>query len=160
MTLLLLVALAQTPVVPVQQSAEVQGFSAFVDRQLLTASISFNSIEVKRRERVFHIQDEDLEEAFKLVPETLPLVRRAREQYQLATALQITGLVFLGAAIVPIVLGIVISGALIPLLIVASAMCAVSVVFSLLALPIELAAQEKFFAAVGSYNHGLLRLNF
>lgn len=156
MTLLLLVALAQSPQVP--QSPEVGAFSAFVDRHLLVANVTFNSLEVKQHDRVFRVEDEDFEEAFKLVPETLALARSGREQYLLSNTLQTIGLVFLGAAVVPIVLTVVLSGALIPLLIAAAGGFAVSLAFSVMARPIALAAQEKLFSAVGSYNRGLLRL--
>lgn len=156
MTLLLLVALAQSPQVP--QSLEVGAFSAFVDRHLLVANVTFNSLEVKQHDRVFRVEDEDFEEAFKLVPETLALARSGREQYLLSNTLQTIGLVFLGAAVVPIVLTVVLSGALIPLLIAAAGGFAVSLAFSVMAGPIALAAQEKLFSAVGSYNRGLLRL--
>lgn len=161
MTLLLLVALAQSPQVPqVPQSPEVGAFSAFVDRHLLVANVTFNSLEVKQHDRVFRVEDEDFEEAFKLVPETLALAlaRSGREQYLLSNTLQTIGLVFLGAAVVPIVLTVVLSGALIPLLIAAAGGFAVSLAFSVMAGPIALAAQEKLFSAVGSYNRGLLRL--
>ncbi len=165
MTPLLLVALAQLPSPPVApvpppaaEPTEVSRFADFVDAHLLAANATLTTLEVRQGERSFRMQDDDFETAFALVPETVALARSAREGFLLASALQTTGVVALGLALVPIVIAPLVAGAFLPLLVVGAVAAGVAAIISLIALPIAAAAQERFFAAVARHNHKLLEL--
>ena len=133
-------------------------FAEFVDRHLLAIGASGSSMEVRQRERVFRLQDDDFETAFKLVPEAFASAQQAHSDFLVASRLQIVGLAVVGAALAVTVVSTLVRVLLVPLLIASLAASGVGLVLSLIALPFALSAQTKFFSAVAGYNRGLLEL--
>ncbi|MDP3153567.1 MAG: hypothetical protein Q8N23_12895 [Archangium sp.] len=143
---------------PGAEPPEVKLFAEFVDRHLLAIGASGSSMEVRQRERVFRLQDDDFETAFKLVPEAFASAQQAHSDFLVASRLQIAGLAVVGAALAVTVVSTLVRTLLLPLLIASLAASGVGLVLSLIALPFALSAQSKFFSAVAGYNRGLLDL--
>lgn len=143
---------------PGPEPVEVKLFAEFVDRHLLAVSASASGMEVRQRERVFRLQDDDFETAFTLVPEALSLARVAHDDFVLASRLQIVGLSVVSAALVATVVATLVRTLILPLLVASLIGSGIGLVLSLVALPFALSAQTKFFSAIGTYNHGLLEL--
>lgn len=143
---------------PGLEPPEVKLFADFVGRHLLTLSASNASFEVRQRERVFRLHDDDFETAFTLVPEALTLARSAHENFVISSRLQLVGLILTGAALGVTVVATLVRTLLFPLLIASLVASGVGLVFALVALPFAIAAQTKFLSALATYNHGLLEL--
>lgn len=143
---------------PGAEPPEVKLFADFVDRHLLAIGASGSGMEVRQRERVFRIQDDDFEAAFKLVPDAFSSAQLAHSDYLVASRLQVAGLVVVGAALVVTLVATLVRVVLLPLLIASLVASGVGLVLSLIALPFALSAQSKFFSSVASYNRGLLDL--
>lgn len=137
---------------------EVKAFAEFVGKHLLTINFSQGSFEVRQRERVFRLQDEDFETAFTLVPEALAMAQIAHHDYVVGMRLQIAGLIVVGAALVAVLVAPLVTAVFLPLLIASLIGSGIGLVVTLIALPFLLSAQSKFFAALASYNRGLLDL--
>ena len=140
------------------EPAEVKLFAQFVERHLLAINASGAGFEVRQRERVFRIQDDDFESAFSLVPDSLISARVAHDDFVTAQRLQIIGLAVLGAALVATVASTLVRTLVIPMLVASLIGSGVGLVLSLIALPFAISAQSKFFSSIASYNHGLLEL--
>ena len=145
-------------VAPGAEPADVKLFAQFVDRHLLAVSASGSGFELRQRERVFRLQDDDFPNAFTLVPDALMLARVAHEDFVLSSRLQVIGLAITGGALVAVVLATLVRTAILPLLITGLVASGVGLVLSLVALPFALSAQTKFFSAAAMYNRGLLDL--
>lgn len=162
--LLLALVLSQTPpplseaVPPGAEPPEVKLFAEFVDRHLLAIGASGSSMEVRQRERVFRLQDEDFETAFKLVPDAFVIAQQAHSDYLIASRLNVAALVVVGVALAVTVVATLVRVVLLPLLVASLVASGVGLVISLIALPFALSAQSKFFSSVASYNRGLLDL--
>lgn len=137
---------------------EVKAFSEFVGKHLLTINFAQGSFEVRQRERVFRLQDDDFASAFTLVPEALAMAQVAHDDYVMGMRLQIGGLIVVGASLVAILVAPLLPSLLLPLLIASLIGSGIGLVVTLIALPFMLSAQTKFFAALASYNRGLLDL--
>jgi hypothetical protein len=150
------------PIAPTAPSAtepaEVKLFAQFVERHLLAVSATGAGFEIRQRERLFRIQDDDFETAFTLVPDALTAARVAHEDFVTASRLQVIGLSITGAALAAVVVATLVRSVVVPLLVVALAGSLVGLVLSLVALPFAISAQTKFFGAVAAYNRGLLDL--
>ena len=140
------------------EPAEVKLFAQFVEHHLLAVGTSGAGFEVRQREHVFRLQDDDFETAFALVPEALTLARASHEAFVLGSRLQLIGLVVVCAALVVTVISTLVRTAILPLLIASLIGSGVGLVLALVALPFALSAQTKFFSAIATYNRGLLEL--
>ena len=149
---------APEAVAPGAEPADVKLFAQFVERHLLAVSASNTGFEVRQRERVFRLQDDDFPTAFTLVPDALTLARVAHDDFVLSSRLQVIGLASTGGALVAVVLATLVRTAILPLLITGLVASGVGLVLSLVALPFALSAQTKFFSAAAAYNRGLLDL--
>lgn len=145
-------------VAPGAEPADVKLFAQFVDRHLLAVSASGSGFELRQRERVFRLQDDDFPTAFTLVPDALMLARVGHDDFVLSSRLQVIGLAITGGALVAVVLATLVRTAILPLLITGLVASGVGLVLSLVALPFALSAQTKFFSAAAVYNKGLLEL--
>jgi hypothetical protein len=145
-------------VTPGAEPAEVKQFAQFVERHLLAVGASGAGFEVRQREHVFRLQDEDFEAAFTLVPDALNLARASHEAFVLSARLQITGLAVVGAGLVATLVATLVRSAVIPLLVGSLVASGAGLVLALVALPFALSAQTKFFSAIATYNRGLLDL--
>ncbi len=143
---------------PGAEPAEVKLFAQFVERHLLAIGASGAGFEVRQRERVFRIQDDDFETAFSLVPDALISARVAHDDFVTAQRLQLIGLAVVGAALVATVVSTFVGRLIIPLLVASLVGSGVGLVMTLIALPFAMSAQSKFFSAIASYNKGLLEL--
>jgi hypothetical protein len=137
---------------------EVKLFAQFVERHLLAINASGSGIEVRQRERVLRLQDDDFETAFTLVPEALADAKVAHADYLTSSRLQVIGLSATGGALLAVVLSTVLRSVLVPLLVIGLVGSVVGLVLTLIALPFSISAQTKFFSAVATYNRGLLEL--
>jgi hypothetical protein len=150
------------PIAPTPPSAsepaEVKLFAQFVERHLLAVSANGAGFEIRQRERVFRLQDEDFETAFTLVPDALTAAKVAHADFVTASRLQIIGLALSGAALGATLVAMLVRSIALPLLVVALAGAVVGLVIALIALPFAISAQTKFFGAVAAYNRGLLDL--
>jgi hypothetical protein len=145
-------------IAPAAEPPEVKLFAQFVERHLLTINASGAGFEVRQRERVFRLQDDEFETAFTLVPDALAAARVAHDDFIIASRLQIIGLAVVGAALVATLVATLVRAAILPLLIASLIGSGIGLVLSLIALPFAFSAQSKFFSAIASYNHGLLEL--
>ena len=141
---------------PGAEPPEVKLFAEFVERHLLAIGSSGSGIEVRQRERIFRIQDDDFETAFKLVPDAFVSAKQAHSDFLVASRLQIAGLAVVGAALAVTVVFTLVPTLLLPLMIASLAASGVGLVLTLIALPFAISAQSKFFSAVAGYNRGLL----
>ena len=171
MSLLLALVLSQAPlsepplapptteaVTPGAEPAEVKLFAQFVEHHLLAVGASGAGFEVRQREHVFRLQDDEFETAFALVPEALSLARASHEAFVFSARLQLIGLVVVGAALVATVISTLVRTAILPLLVASLIGSGVGLILALVALPFALSAQTKFFSAIATYNRGLLEL--
>lgn len=145
-------------VAPGAEPPDVKLFAQFVERHLLAVSASNTGFEVRQRERVFRLQDEDFSSAFSLVPEALAQAKVAHDDFLLSSRLQIIGLAVTGAALGVVLVATLVRVAVLPLLIAGLVASGAGLVLSLIALPFALSAQTKFFSAAAAYNRGLLDL--
>ena len=143
---------------PGAEPPEVKLFAQFVERHLLSIGAAGNGFELRQRERVFRIQDDDFESAFTLVPDAVASARMAHDDFILASRLQIIGLAVVGAALVVTIAATLVRTVILPLLIASLVGSGVGLVLSLIALPFALSAQTKFFSSIATYNRGLLEL--
>ncbi len=143
---------------PGTEPPEVKLFAEFVDRHLLAIGSSGMGVEVRQRERVFRIQDDDFETAFKLVPDAFVSAQQAHSDFVIASRLQIAGLAVVGAGLVATIVATLVRAVLLPVLIASLVASGVGLVLSLIAIPFAFSAQSKFFSAVAGYNRGLLDL--
>ena len=144
---------------PAPEPPEVALFAQWVQRNLLALSMTQGGAEVRQRERVFRLQDENFAEAFTLVPEARSLALGAHEAFVTGGRFQIAGLIAVGAGAAAMVVGVLGPFAvLLPLLVVGLIGSGVGLVLTLIALPFLLTAQSKFFSAVATYDRGLLDL--
>lgn len=143
---------------PGAEPAEVKLFAQFVERHLLGVSASGAGFEVRQRERVFRLQDDDFARAFSLVPDALAAARIAHDDFVTAARLQIIGVILVGAALVATVAATLVRSIVLPLLIAGLVGSGLGLILTLIALPFALAAQTRFFSSVATYNHGLLEL--
>lgn len=150
------------PIAPTPPSAsepaEVKLFAQFVERHLISVSANGSGFEVRQRERILRLQDDDFETAFSLVPGAFADAKVAHEDFLTASRLQIIGLALTGAALGATVVAVIVRSIVLPLLITALVGSVVGLVISLVALPFAISAQTKFFGAVAAYNRGLLDL--
>lgn len=150
------------PIAPTPPSAaeppEVKLFAQFVERHLISVSANGAGFEIRQRERLFRLQDDEFETAFTLVPGALADARVAHDDFVTASRLQIIGLSLTGAALGATVIATLVRAIVVPLLVVALVGSVVGLVISLIALPFAISAQTKFFGAVAAYNRGLLDL--
>lgn len=150
------------PIAPTPPSAseppEVKLFAQFVERHLLSVNASGAGFEIRQRERVLRLQDDDFETAFTLVPGAFADAKVAHEDFVTASRLQIIGLALTGAALGATVVAVIVRSIVLPLLVTALIGSAVGLVISLIALPFAISAQTKFFGAIAAYNRGLLDL--
>lgn len=168
--LLLALVLAQAPLTsppplapptteaPTAEPPEVSLFAQFVERHLLAVGISGASFEVRQRERVFRIQDDDFETAFALVPDARALARVAHDDFVLASRLQIIGLSVVGGAAVAVIAATLVRTVILPLLVASLIGSGVGLVLSIIAVPFALSAQTKFLSSIATFNRGLLEL--
>lgn len=145
-------------VAPGAEPAEVKLFAQFVERHLLAISSSGAGFEVRQRERVFRIQDDDFVTVFSLVPDAVASARVAHDDFVTAQWLQIVGLALAGGALVATIASTVARALIVPLLVASLIGSGVGLVLALIALPFAISAQTRFFSAIASYNHGLLEL--
>ena len=103
-------------VAPGAEPAEVKLFAQFVERHLLAINSSGAGFEVRQRERVFRIQDDDFETVFSLVPDAVASARVARDDFVTAQRLQIIGLAVVGGALVATIASALVRTLIIPLL--------------------------------------------
>jgi hypothetical protein len=152
--------LSQPSPPPTPEAPELTLFAQWVQRQLLSVSVSIGpDFAVQRGARVFRIRDDDFTEAFALVPESHGLAVLARDAFVTGQRLQFAGL--LTACLAPAALLVASLGPatlLLPLLVAGLAASSVGLALTLIALPFMITAQQQFFAALASYNHGLLEL--
>lgn len=158
MTALLLSMILSQPITT--ESPEVTLFAQWAQRQLLSVNVAQGGFEVRQRERVFRLQDDDFADAFSLVPEAHQMAVLAHDSFIIGKRFQIAGLVVSCVAPGGLILASLLmsSALLMPLLVAALATAGVGLVLALIALPFMLTAQSKFFAALASHNQGLLEL--
>lgn len=158
--LLLWMILSQPSPPPAPEAPELAIFAQWAQRQLLSVSVSVGpDFAVQRGARVFRIRDDDFPEAFALVPESHGMAVLARDAFVTGQRLQFAGLVT--ACLAPAALLVASVGPatlLLPLLVAGLVASGLGLALTLLALPFLITAQEKFFAALASHNHGLLEL--
>lgn len=160
MTALLLSIILSQPTQSPPETPEVTLFAQWAQRQLLSVSVSVGpDFAVQRGARVFRLRDDDFAEAFALVPESRGMAVVARDAFVTGQRLQFVGL--LTACLAPAAMLVASLGPaafLLPLLVASLVASSVGLALTLIALPFMITAQEKFFAALASHNHGLLEL--
>lgn len=143
---------------PGAEPPDVKLFAQFIERHLLAVSATNTGFEVRQRERVFRLQDDEFPTAFTLVPEALAMAKVAHDDFVISSRLQIIGLAVTGAALGVVVIATLVRVALLPLLIAGLVASGAGLVLSLIALPFAISAQTRFFSAAAAYNRGLLDL--
>lgn len=152
----LLLGLAQSP--PPLPASETEGFSEFVDRNLLAIAPGMGGLEVRQRSRTFRLSDDDFSTAFALVPESEELAVRAQDNSRKARSFNIAGNVLIGASAGgALALALIPTSALVPMLVATGVGLVVALVLLLVALPLAASAQAQFFDAVSVHNHGLVQ---
>jgi hypothetical protein len=134
---------------------EVKLFAEFVDRHLLVVDADQRGFTIRQRDRIFHLADDDVAEAFALVPEARALALEAQKNLRIATALTTVGTVTASAAAVSLVLMplFLVSG---PALLAAMLVSGLGFIAMMIALPYQLTAQAQLASAVAVYNRRLL----
>lgn len=128
---------------------EVKAFAEYVDRHLLL--LETRGFTIRQRERVYHLGDDDIGQAFALVPEAQALALKAQKNFRIAST--ITGIAT-GAALSLVLLPVL---ATIPPAAVATLILSgLGVATMLLAVPFQLIAQAQFTSAINVYNRALL----
>lgn len=145
-------------VAPGNEPVEVKLFAQFVERHLLAIGASGAGFEVRKRERVFRIQDDDFETAFSLVPDAFAAAKVAHDDFLTSSRLQMIGLALAGGALAATLVATLVRSIVLPLLIIGLVGSLVGLVLTLVALPFAVSAQTKFFSSIATYNKGLLEL--
>ncbi|MBL8911668.1 MAG: hypothetical protein JNM17_13335 [Archangium sp.] len=143
---------------PLTNEDDVVKFSDFVDRHLLSVTTNSGGAQVRTRARAFRLVDEDFETAFAQVPEAMELAHRAHQDAITASHLDAASMVLLGLSTGAVLVSTFVPAFVIPILVGSMVGLVVSLIIALVALPVALSAQERFFNAVSTHNHGLLDL--
>ncbi|MFT3713757.1 MAG: hypothetical protein QM817_39360 [Archangium sp.] len=163
-TLLVVLSQSAPPLVPnvgePQETVpdEVGAFSEFVDRHLLSISLSEGGAQVRTRARAYRLVDEDFETAFALVPESVEMAHRAHEDAITSSHFHAAGMVMLGLSAGATLVASLLPAMIIPILVGSMVGLVISLVLTLIAIPLATNAQERFVNSVSTYNHGLLDL--
>lgn len=158
--LLLSMFLSQSAVQPLPEPPEVTLFAQWAQRQLLSLNFNAGAFEVRQRERVFRIQDDDFAEAFSLVPEAHRMAVSAHEAFLSGQRFMIAGVVLSGVSLGGVLAAsfLTASALFFPLIVGALIASGAGLVLALIAMPFMVTAQSKFLAALASHNHGVLDL--
>lgn len=131
--------------------AEVKAFAEYVDRHLLVAESDPRDFTIRQRERVFHLGDDDIGQAFALVPEAQSLALQAQKTLRIARTLSGIGTgAGLSFLLVPVLLTVP------PAVVAALVLSGLGLATMFLAIPFHALAKAQFTSAINVYNRALL----